>query len=102
MPGSDTFQLYSFSVHVIGIVVHELSPDPFGPRNRVHSWAVTGPPAPTSVAPRSNEAIRDTEDDRNWHCGWQTFMNVTFTDMRGRDRVADFFSTSNRFQSETF
>jgi hypothetical protein len=38
-PGSGTFQLISFSVQLVGIVFAVLMPDPFGPRNRVHSCA---------------------------------------------------------------
>ena len=38
-PGRLVFQLMSFSVHWAGIVVASLSPLPFGPRKRDHSWA---------------------------------------------------------------
>src|SRR6267142_7210669 len=39
IPGSSIFQFRSRSVQLAGIVFVSLSPVPFGPRKRVHSWA---------------------------------------------------------------
>ena len=36
-PGKGSFQLMSFSVQVVGMVLAGLTPLPLGPRNRVHS-----------------------------------------------------------------
>ena len=40
VPGNSAFQLMSASEILVGTLVAWLIPEPFGPRKRVHSWAV--------------------------------------------------------------
>src|SRR5690349_12009831 len=58
LPGNSTFQLMSASLIFVGMLLAWLMPVPFGPRKRVHSWAVLEEaneprPAATSVVARN-------------------------------------------------
>src|SRR5271169_1531631 len=53
LPGRGIFQLKSCSVHLVGTVLAALSPEPLGPRKRVHSW-----PRPWGVEARNRTRTR--------------------------------------------
>src|SRR5436190_915433 len=77
--GKSTFQFTSASLIFVGIVLAWLMPVPFGPRKRVHSWAVLSganeaKPARTSVVARK-VFMRGTQPSRPLDGSDSRFLN---------------------------
>src|SRR3954464_1109913 len=92
-PGSSIRQFSSPGFQLAGIVVVSVSPVPFGPRNRVHSWAAAIETITAGRAANQNErsaviGIGRTSIRRETNVG-QTFLSAIGRDLTSNLMLAD-------------